>query len=191
MLDFFCSLLLLLFLTPILLIISLLIKLETPGPLFFMQQRVGKDLSEFQVYKFRTMTDKKHEVKSMVGETKGVTTVGYYLRRFKIDEVPQLINVLRGEMSLVGPRPSIKNQLEEMTLDEKKRYSVSPGMTGLAQVCGNIHLSWKRRYEYDIKYVNNVSFINDISILLRTILIVVKGEERFIDKPITIREYQS
>lgn len=156
-----------------------------------MQQRVGKGLNEFQVYKFRTMTNKKHDVKSMVGETKGVTAVGYYLRRFKIDEIPQLINVLKGEMSLVGPRPSIKIQLEEMTAEEKKRYSVRPGMTGLAQVCGNIHLSWKSRYEYDLKYVNNVSFINDIQILLRTVFIVVKGEDKFIDKPLTIREYQS
>lgn len=177
--------------SPLLMIIAILIKIETPGPIFFLQKRVGKDLIEFEVFKFRTMTDEKHEVKSIVGQAKGVTKIGYYLRRFKIDEIPQLINVLKGEMSMVGPRPSIKKHLQEMTDKEKLRYSVRPGMTGLAQVCGNIHLSWKGRFMYDLKYVKNVSFINDFSILLRTILIVLKGEEKFINNPLTIREYKS
>jgi undecaprenyl phosphate N,N'-diacetylbacillosamine 1-phosphate transferase len=190
LLDILCSITILPVLSPFLLLIAVLIKLETPGPLFFLQDRVGKDLNEFQVYKFRTMTDEKHEVKNMVGQSDGITTVGYYLRRFKIDEIPQLINVLKGEMSMVGPRPSINSLLEEMSQEEIRRYSVRPGMTGLAQVCGNIHLSWKDRYEYDLKYVNNVSLTNDILILLRTVLIVLKGEDKFIDKPLTIREYQ-
>lgn len=173
---------------PALLIISLIIKLDTPGPLFFMQDRVGKDLEKFEVFKFRTMTDEDRKVTSIKGKAKGVTASGYYLRRYKIDELPQLINVLKGEMSLVGPRPSIPGQLQEMDKKEKRRYTVKPGLTGLAQVCGNIHLSWKKRYKYDLKYVDNISFINDLKIILRTILIIVRGEEKFINKPLTIRE---
>jgi lipopolysaccharide/colanic/teichoic acid biosynthesis glycosyltransferase len=136
------------------------------------------------------MTDEEHKVSKTIGRADGVTRIGYYLRRFKIDELPQLVNVLIGDMSLVGPRPSIREQLEVMTEEEIKRYAVRPGMTGLAQVCGNIHLSWKDRYKYDLKYVNNVSFMNDLKILLRTILIIFKGEETFIDKPLAIREYR-
>jgi lipopolysaccharide/colanic/teichoic acid biosynthesis glycosyltransferase len=177
-----------LLLFPLFLIVSAIIKLETPGPVFFKQKRVGKDLNEFNVFKFRTMTHEKREVSKIIGKADGVTKIGYYLRRFKIDELPQIINVLTGEMSLVGPRPSIKEQLENMTDEEKKRYSVRPGMTGLAQVCGNIHISWKKRYKYDIKYVNNILFFNDIKIILRTIMIIVKGEEKFINHPLSIRE---
>lgn len=166
----------------------IIIKLETPGPVFFKQKRVGRDLYEFEVFKFRTMTHEKREVSKIIGKADGVTKSGYFLRRFKIDELPQIINVLIGDMSLVGPRPSIKSQLQDMTDEEIERYSVRPGMTGLAQVCGNIHISWKKRYEYDLKYVNNITFMNDMKIIFRTIMIIIKGEEKFINQPLSIRE---
>lgn len=168
--------------------VMIIIKLETPGPVFFKQKRVGKDLNEFEVLKFRTMTHEKREVSKIIGKADGVTKSGYFLRRYKIDELPQIINVLLCDMSLVGPRPSIKAQLQDMTDEEIGRYSVRPGMTGLAQVCGNIHISWKKRYEYDLKYVNNITFMNDMKIILRTILIIIKGEENFINQPLSIRE---
>lgn len=175
-------------LSPFFLVISAIIKLETPGPVFFMQKRVGKNLNQFNVFKFRTMTHEKRDVAKIVGKADGVTIIGYYLRRFKIDELPQILNVLKGDMSLVGPRPSISEQLENMTNEEKKRYSVRPGMTGLAQVSGNIHISWRKRYEYDLKYVHNITFLNDVRIILRTVMIIVKGEEKFINRPLSIRE---
>lgn len=187
-LDLAISILLIVILFPFLFLTALLIKLDSKGPIFFTQTRVGKNMEPFKLYKFRTMTDEKREVTKIIGKAEGVTKIGYYLRRYKIDELPQLINVCKGEMSLVGPRPSIVEQLEEMTENEKKRYSVRPGMTGLAQVSGNIHISWPERYKYDLKYVNNVLFLNDLRILIRTILIVMRGEEKFVDSPLTIRE---
>ena len=167
------------------LIIAILVLVESNGPLFFRQQRVGKDLKLFSVFKFRTMTHEKRIVGDtpIIGKADGVTKVGYYLRRYKIDELPQLLNVLLGDMSLVGPRPSVPEQLANMSEEEKRRYSVRPGLTGLAQINGNIHLSWKERFVYDLEYVNKVSFWTDIKIIFKTIFIVVLGEKKFINKP--------
>lgn len=169
-----------------LLVISLLILTESNGPLFFKQERVGKDLKFFKVFKFRTMTNEKRAVgdKPIIGKAEGVTKVGYHLRRFKIDELPQLLNVLFGDMSLVGPRPSIPEQLNQMSEAEKQRYSVRPGLTGLAQINGNIHLSWKERFVYDLKYVKDVTFWNDLKIISKTVFIVILGEKKFLNKPI-------
>ncbi len=164
----------------------MIILADTRGPLFFRQERVGKGLTFFKVYKFRTMTHEKRTVgsKPIIGKADGVTKVGYYLRRYKIDELPQLFNVLFGDMSLVGPRPSIPDQLLQMTEEEKQRYSVRPGLTGLAQINGNIHLSWKERFVYDLKYVDHVNFWNDLKIIFRTVFIVILGEQKFLNKPL-------
>jgi|SRR5699024_7529075 len=186
--DLLVSFILLILLTPLFLIVSILILTTSKGPLFFIQTRVGRGLQDFRIYKFRTMIDCKHEVKKIIGKTDDITMVGYYLRSYKIDELPQLINVLKGDMSLIGPRPSMRQQLQKMSEVEKRRYSVRPGMTGLAQVCGNIHLNWEERYKYDLKYVRNISFINDFKIVRRTILIIIVGEKEFMNKPLKIIE---
>lgn len=184
-LDFAVAFLILLLALMPLLVIALLILLESSGPLFFKQERVGKDLKFFKVFKFRTMTHEKRTVGDapIIGKAEGVTKVGYYLRRYKIDELPQLLNVLLGDMSLIGPRPSVPEQLHQMSEAEKQRYSVRPGLTGLAQINGNIHLSWKERFVYDLNYVENVTFWNDIKIIFRTIFIVILGEQKFLNKP--------
>ena len=168
-----------------LLVIVLLIFAESNGPLFFKKERVGRDLKFFKVFKFRTMTHEKRTVGNtpIIGKAEGVTKVGYYLRRYKIDELPQLLNVLSGDMSLIGPRPSVPEQLHQMSEAEKRRYSVRPGLTGLAQINGNIHLSWKERFVYDLNYVDNVTFWNDIKIIFRTVFIVILGEHKFLNKP--------
>jgi lipopolysaccharide/colanic/teichoic acid biosynthesis glycosyltransferase len=127
--------------------------------------------------------------KPIIGKAEGVTQIGYYLRRFKIDELPQLLNILNGDMSIVGPRPSVPEQLANMTDEEKMRYSVRPGLTGLAQINGNIHLQWKERFVYDLKYVKNITFINDLKIVFRTVFIVLFGEEKYLNKPVTIKEH--
>jgi undecaprenyl phosphate N,N'-diacetylbacillosamine 1-phosphate transferase len=185
LLDFSAAFFILLAVFFPLLITSILILVESNGPLFFKQERVGKDLRFFKVFKFRTMTNEKRTVGStpIIGKASGVTKVGYYLRRYKIDELPQLLNVLLGDMSLVGPRPSVPEQLANMSEEEKRRYSVRPGLTGLAQINGNIHLSWKERFVYDLEYVNKVTFWNDIKIIFKTIFIVILGEKKFINKP--------
>lgn len=189
-LDFLFAFVILLVLLLPLLLIALFIKLESKGPLFFKQSRVGKDLEIFEILKFRTMTNVKREVgdKPIIGKADGVTKIGYYLRRFKVDELPQLLNVLMGQMSLVGPRPSVPQQLAQMSEEEKRRYSVNPGLTGLSQISGNIHLSWQERYKFDLIYVDNITFLNDIGILFRTIFIVINGEEKYLNKPFQIRK---
>jgi len=186
LIDFLVAFMILLVVLIPLLIISILILVESNGPLFFKQERVGKDLKFFKVFKFRTMTNEKTTVGStpIIGKAEGVTRVGYYLRRFKIDELPQLLNVLLGDMSLIGPRPSVPEQLKQMSEEEKHRYSVRPGLTGLAQINGNIHLSWKERFVYDLQYVNHVTFWNDLKIIFRTVFIVILGEKKFLNKPV-------
>ncbi len=182
--DFSIALLLILVLLPLFLIVAIIIKLESPGTVFFIQKRVGKDFEAINVLKFRTMTSEVREVKPVIGKAHGVTNSGYFLRRFKIDELPQLLNILKGEMSLIGPRPSIFGQLDNMTNEQKNRYSIRPGLTGLAQVSGNIHIPWTERYKYDLYYVKNISFSLDIKILIRTTLIVLKGEKKFVEFPL-------
>jgi len=177
--GFFCLLCL-----PFFIVIALLIKIDSRGPIFFKQKRVGQNLCTFEVLKLRTMThqDRKVGNQPVIGKADGVTTLGFYLRRFKIDELPQLLNVFKGDMSLVGPRPSVPEQLEQMTEQEKHRYSVRPGLTGLSQVSGNIHLSWKERYVYDLEYVAHISLMNDVKIILKTFLIILFGEEKYLHK---------
>lgn len=189
--DILVSLFLLTLLSPILILSALLIVLSSRGPIFFRQLRVGRNLKTFSILKFRTMTHERREVgdKPLIGKAAGVTPVGYVLRRLKIDEIPQLIHVLTGQMSLVGPRPSIPAQLENMNEEQKCRYSIRPGLTGLAQVSGNIHLSWPQRYKFDLRYANNISFPNDLRILLRTAFLIVRGEEYYLNKPLRIHTH--
>ena len=183
--DFLIALQLLLLFFPLLVLCSIAIKLDSRGPLFFFQERVGKDLKYLLVPKFRTMTNENREVgtKPIIGKSEGVTRVGFYLRRFKIDELPQLVNLLNGQMSLVGPRPNIPSHLDNMTDEEKKRYSVRPGLTGLAQVSGNIHISWPERFKKDLEYVRNISLFNDLKIIMRTIHLIFVGEAYYANKP--------
>lgn len=186
LLDMLLSVTILILLLPLFILVIILIKIDSKGSIFFIQKRVGKRLKVFEILKFRTMTIEKREVtnKPIIGKDLGVTQIGYFLRKLKIDELPQLLNVLKGDMSLVGPRPSIEKQLHNMTENEKFRYSVNPGLTGLAQVSGNIHLPWKERYIYDLEYIKNISFLNDLKILFRTFILIFIGEEKFINKPL-------
>lgn len=190
LIDLLVAATLIILFSPFIILIFILIKLDSKGPLFFKQERVGKGLKLFYVLKFRTMTNEKRAVgdKPIIGKAHGVTRIGFYLRRYKIDELPQVLNVLRGDVSLVGPRPSVKEQLDNMTDEEKKRYSIKPGLTGLSQVSGNIHLSWKQRYQKDLEYVRNISVLNDINILIRTIIVIFKGEDYYLNKPLKLEK---
>jgi len=167
-------------LSPLLVVVSVLIKLDSRGGVFFLQQRVGRQQQLFTLYKFRTMSVDPQRVLSQTGSgSPGVTRVGRWLRRLKIDELPQLINVLLGDMSLVGPRPCMESHLATMDERALKRFAVLPGLTGLAQVNGNVALTWPERQAYDAEYVASVSFSLDVRILLKTLLVVVVGEHRF------------
>ena len=152
-----------------------------PGPLFFKQQRVGKNGSLFNILKFRSMkVDKALEAShDFTRDAERMTPFGKLLRRTKIDELPQLWNVLVGDMSLVGPRPTVKEQTDKYNDYQRQRLNMRPGMTGLAQVNGNVSLTWDERFVYDIEYVNNFSVLLDIKILCKTVLVVIMGEEKF------------
>lgn len=185
-LDFTLSLIALLVLSPLLIIVAILIKIGSEGPIFFRQERPGKDQKIFKVYKFRTMV--KDAVKQqkvgveVIGSDTRITPFGKFLRRFKIDELAQLINILNGDMSIVGPRPTLPEYIEQYEEWELKRFDVRPGLTGLAQINGNIYLDRQEKSVYDVKYIENINFINDIKIILKTVAIVFLGEDKFVNK---------
>jgi len=162
------------------LIIAILIKVTSPGPVFFLQDRPGKDKKIFKVYKFRTMkpgSDKMEKGVEVASDDDRITSLGRFLRRSKMDEIPQCLNVLRGEMSLVGPRPERVASLEDYDDEIFKRLNMRPGMTGLAQISGNIHLPLAQRYRLDVHYVEHFSFWLDVKIIVRTIGVVLFGEK--------------
>lgn len=171
----------LIIISPILLITIVLLEIFMPGPVFFKQERVGKNGKLFNILKFRSMkVDKKaEESHDFSKDEERKTPFGNLIRRLKIDELPQLINVFRGDMSLVGPRPTVKEQTDLYNAYQRQRLNMRPGMTGLAQVNGNISLSWDERIEYDVKYVNKFSILLDLKILLKTIAVVIYGENKF------------
>lgn len=175
----FSSILLILGAIP-LLIVALIIKIDSPGEALFKQERLGLVGKTFKIYKFRSMCVGAEKKGSGVYSGKNdsrVTRVGKIIRATSIDELPQLINILKGEMSFIGPRPTLTYhpwKLEEYTDFQKRRFEVRPGVTGLAQINGRKDIPWDRRIEYDVDYVNNMSFVLDFKILLKTIVKVFK-----------------
>lgn len=178
--DLIISLFLLILLSPILILCTLFIKLGDKGPIFYKQQRVGLNGCFFEILKFRSMSvNENREIGQTFNTDPEITWIGRLMRRTKIDELPQLINVVKGDMGLVGPRPCLIITYEEMPEWAKERFKVRPGMTGLAQINGNIFLSWEERWKYDIQYVKTLSILNDIKIVFKTILVVIFGEDKF------------
>ncbi|WP_342600218.1 sugar transferase [Psychrobacillus sp. FSL H8-0483] len=183
--DIVASLLVLVSFLPVWVIVALFIKITSTGPIFFLQDRPGLNKKIFKVYKFRTMKPgsekmvKGHEV---MKDDNRITTIGKFLRRSKLDEIPQVLNVLKGEMSLVGPRPERVESLSDYTNEMSKRLYMNPGMSGLAQVSGNIYLSLEDRYKLDVYYVEQYSLWLDLRIIIRTIGVVLFGEEKYVDK---------
>ena len=167
--------------SPILLITVVLLEIFMPGPVFFRQQRVGKNGKFFNILKFRSMkVDKEAEDShDFTKDEERKTVFGNLIRRLKIDELPQLINVFRGDMSLVGPRPTVKEQTDLYNDYQRQRLNMRPGMTGLAQVNGNISLTWDERIDYDVEYIKNFTFWLDIKILFKTVAVVIFGEDKF------------
>lgn len=183
--DIVVSLIVLIPFLPIWVLIALLIKVTSPGPVFFLQDRPGLNKKIFKVYKFRTMrpgSDKMVKGQEVMKDDDRVTGIGKFLRRSKIDEIPQVLNVLKGEMSLVGPRPERVESLADYTDEISKRLNMNPGMTGLAQVSGNIYLSLEDRYKLDVYYVEHYSLLFDLKIIIRTVGVVLFGEDRYVNK---------
>lgn len=165
---------------PVLIIVPLTIKLTSKGPAVFTQTRIGKDKKPFVMYKFRTMITEQYDKdgNEIMSEDR-ITKIGKLLRKTSLDELPQLFNVLNGTMSIIGPRPMLDYQAPRCIGDENLRFDVRPGLTGLAQVKGRNNIRWEERIQYDIEYVRTFSFLLDIKILLRTVLLVFqrKGTE--------------
>lgn len=174
--DFSFAFLLLLITSPILIISALAIKLESKGPSLFKQRRIGKNNKEFIIYKFRTMKVATGENGKKLSDSERLTKVGNFLRKTSLDEIPQCINILKGEMSFIGPRPLPVIYLPYYTEEELKRHEVRPGISGLAQVNGRNTLQWEDRFKYDIEYINNISIGMDIKILIMTLQKVFKRE---------------
>lgn len=185
LIDIILSLIILIVFLPLWVFVASLIKVTSKGTIFFIQDRPGKNKKIFKVYKFRTMkpgSEKMIKGQEVMNDDDRITLVGKFLRRSKIDEIPQLLNVLKGEMSIIGPRPERIASLEEYDDEISKRLNMRPGMTGLAQVSGNIYLDLKDRYKFDVYYVEHFSLWLDILIALRTIGVVLFGEDKYVGK---------
>lgn len=176
-LDVIISLLGLIVLSPIMIIVALLVRIKLGSPIIFTQERPGKNEKIFKLYKFRSMKDLKDENGKMLPNEERVTKFGKLLRRTSLDELPELVNILKGDMSLIGPRPLLVKYLPYYTEKERHRHDVRPGLTGLAQINGRNNACWEDRFEHDLEYVNNITFINDLKILLKTVQKVIKKED--------------
>lgn len=181
--DFFVSIVVLYITAPLLIILSIAIKVTSRGPVFFKQERLGKNGQIFNIIKFRTMVDNAINIGSGLSTFEGdprVTRVGIFLRKTSLDELPQLFNIIKGDMSIVGPRPPVPHhprKYNEYPEHQIKRFSVKPGVTGYAQVKGRNSLTWDERIEYDVKYVIKQSILMDFIIIMLTIIKVLKTDD--------------
>lgn len=164
-------------LSPVLLILWILVRVKLGKPAIFTQERPGKDEKIFKLYKFRSMTDKRDEKGELLPDEVRLTAFGEKLRGTSLDELPELFNILKGDMSLIGPRPLLVGYLPYYTKREQLRHSVRPGLTGLAQVSGRNFIAWDDRLAKDVEYVENLSLLLDLKILLKTVMVVFKKED--------------
>ncbi len=175
-LDFILALLALVMLSPILLIVAILVRTQLGSPVLFTQKRPGLHEKIFTIYKFRTMTDHKDETGKLLPDSVRLTKFGQFLRSTSVDELPELFNILNGDMSIVGPRPLLVEYLPRYNAIQKHRHDVRPGLTGWAQVNGRNAISWEQKFAYDVEYTQHVTFKRDLIIIGLTILKVVKRE---------------
>ena len=176
LLDILLSLIGFILLCWLYLILFILVRVKLGSPVLFRQQRPGKNEKIFTLYKFRTMTDARDENGNLLPDEVRLTAFGKMLRSTSLDELPELFNILKGDMSLIGPRPLLVKYLPLYNEEQKHRHDVRPGLTGLAQVNGRNAISWEKKFEYDVEYVRNLSFLLDCRILLQTVKAVVQRE---------------
>ncbi|MDD4096325.1 MAG: sugar transferase [Oscillospiraceae bacterium] len=189
--DFCLSLFSLIILSPVIIVVALLVRVKLGHPVIFKQKRPGLNEKIFTMYKFRTMTDKKDQNGQLLPDSERLTKFGKMLRSTSLDELPELFNILKGDMSIVGPRPLAVQYLPYYTEEERIRHSVRPGLTGLAQVNGRNTTDWEDRFRYDMEYVKQVSFTGDMKIILKTAVIAIKRTdigERGVDAPMDFDE---
>ena len=180
--DFTASFLGFLVMLPIFVLLTIILWIDFKGSPFFLQERPGKDEKIFRIIKFKSMNNKKDANGNLLSDRERITTLGMFVRRYSLDEIPQLLNVIKGDMSLIGPRPLLVLYLPYYNETERKRHSVRPGITGLAQVKGRNNLVWEDRFALDVQYVENLSLTFDIKILYWTILKILSKSEVAIDQ---------
>ncbi|HFI0782906.1 TPA: sugar transferase [Streptococcus suis] len=190
LLDIILSFLAIILLSPIILMVSILVYFKLGSPVFFTQERPGKNEKIFKMYKFRTMTDEEDENGELLPDSIRLTAFGKWLRSTSLDELPELFNILKGDMSIIGPRPLLVKYLPLYSAEQAKRHGVRPGLTGYAQANGRNSLSWEEKFTMDVEYVNNVTFIGDIRIILQTVRTVLKRSGISSTESATMEEFK-
>ena len=188
--DIGAAVILLTMFSPIIALTALAVRVKLGSPVLFRQPRPGRRDEVFEIVKFRTMTDGRDHQGNLLPDNERLTRFGHFLRSASLDELPELLNVLRGQMSLVGPRPLKVEYLSRYTTDQRRRHDVRPGITGLAQVTGRNGLPWEQRFELDLHYVDNMSFALDVQVLCKTIVSVLKRDGISEDGEATMSEFQ-
>lgn len=189
-LDFILSLLAIIILSPVYLIVALLVRIKLGSPVIFTQERPGKDEKIFKIYKFRTMSDDRDYNGNLLPDEIRLTKFGKLLRSTSLDELPELFNILKGDMSVVGPRPLLVRYLPLYNEQQKHRHNVRPGFTGWAQCNGRNAISWEEKFDLDIYYVDHISFLLDIKIVLKTVKIVLFREGISSETSVTMEEFR-
>ena len=188
--DCFISLSFLVFFLPLLVVLYIFVYVKLGSPAIFIQERPGLNERIFKLYKFRTMTNEKDSNGELLPDEYRFTHFGRILRKLSLDELPELINIIKGEMSIVGPRPLLVRYLDRYNEEQHHRHDVRPGLTGLAQVNGRNSISWEEKFKYDVQYVNNITFRNDLMIILKTILkAFVKQEGIYSNEDVNKNEF--
>ena len=188
--DFTIALLALVFLCPVYLILTVLVRVKLWRPVVFTQERPGKDGKIFKLYKFRTMTDERDEKGELLPDEARLTEFGKKLRSTSLDELPELFNIIKGDMSLVGPRPLLTEYLSLYNERQARRHEVRPGLTGLAQVHGRNAISWEEKFEIDVEYVDRISFAGDVKIIFETVAAVLKREGINSETAVTMEKFR-
>lgn len=179
----------LILLSPVFLLLIIIIRLKLGSPVFFSQKRPGKNEKIFKMYKFRSMTDERDQNGILLPDNERLPEFGQKLRATSLDELPELWNILKGDMSLIGPRPLLPSYLPLYNEFQKRRHEVKPGLTGLAQVNGRNATTWHNRFKLDVEYVDNISFINDIRIIFSTVGKVIKSEGVSSEESVTMKPF--
>ena len=189
-LDFLLSLAALIILSPVLLLVAILVRCRLGSPILFKQKRPGLHEKIFCMYKFRTMTDAKDADGNLLPDEVRLTKFGKLLRSTSLDELPELFNILKGDMAIVGPRPLLVQYLPRYNERQRRRHDVRPGFTGLAQVNGRNSISWQEKFEWDVRYVENVSFLMDLRIIAKTVKVVLKRDGISSETSATMEEFR-
>ncbi|HEA30496.1 MAG TPA: sugar transferase [Leeuwenhoekiella sp.] len=189
-LDIFCATIAFILFLPVFIVVSLLLYISNDGKPFFYQSRPGKHGKIFKIIKFKSMSDKKDASGKLLPDHQRITKLGSFIRKYSLDEIPQLLNVIKGQMSLVGPRPLRVQYLPLYNIEQQRRHELRPGITGWAQINGRNTISWEDKFKYDVWYVDNISFSLDLQILFKTVAKVFKSEGISASEEITMEEFK-